>query len=162
MIFWIYDVTSVGGTGSKFVFTRSSDSNTSSQVRQGMQVKVLEGDVYEGCVASIDLSVAPGAQIVLNTSPVVVVTGVNSPSLWTGGAALTIGNAVYSIILHAAHCEVEAPLKIPSYNVNSLPAVTGLTGCIIWVNNDKSGATFARCNGTNWLRTDTGAIIASS
>lgn len=55
------------------------------------------------------------------------------------------------------------PGVCPTYTVATAPDATLYTGFIIYVSNGAAGSPIlAFSNGTNWLRSDTGAAIAAS
>lgn len=58
---------------------------------------------------------------------------------------------------------VTGAVTLPSYTVAGVPAAAGATGTLIYVSNGAAGSpVVAFSNGTNWLRCDTLANIASS
>jgi hypothetical protein len=56
----------------------------------------------------------------------------------------------------------EGAITLPSFTVAAAPSAAGLAGTLIYVSNGAAGQpTLAFSNGTNWLRTDTRAVISA-
>lgn len=55
------------------------------------------------------------------------------------------------------------PVNLPTYAVAGVPAAADYSGHIIYVSDGAAGSPIlAFSDGTNWLRSDTGAAIAAS
>ena len=53
-------------------------------------------------------------------------------------------------------------VTLPTFTVANAPSAVNLAGTIIYVSNGAAGQpTLAFSNGTNWLRTDTRAVISA-
>ena len=58
--------------------------------------------------------------------------------------------------------DVVGLVQVPTYTVATAPAATGIAGSLIYVSNGAAGsAILAFSDGTDWLRSDTGAAIAA-
>jgi hypothetical protein len=54
-------------------------------------------------------------------------------------------------------------IQLPTYTVASAPSAANIAGTCIYVSNGAAGSPIvAFSNGTNWLRCDTGAVIAAA
>ncbi len=59
--------------------------------------------------------------------------------------------------------DVVGLVQVPTYDVASAPAATGIAGSLIYVSDGAAGsAILAFSDGTNWKRSDTGATISDS
>lgn len=56
------------------------------------------------------------------------------------------------------YCRFDQPAQLPSYSVATLPSAT-MSGAMIYVSDASGGAIIAFCDGSNWRRTDTSAIL---
>lgn len=56
--------------------------------------------------------------------------------------------------------DVRGPIRTGTYTVATLPAASGKEGALIFVSDASGGATMAFCDGTDWRRFDSGAIIS--
>lgn len=57
----------------------------------------------------------------------------------------------------------EGAITLTSFTVANAPSAAGLAGTLIYVSNGAAGQpTLAFSNGTNWLRSDTRAIITAA
>ena len=59
--------------------------------------------------------------------------------------------------------DVVGLVQVPTYTVATAPAATGIAGSLIYVSDGAAGsAILAFSDGTDWLRSDTGAAISDS
>ena len=59
--------------------------------------------------------------------------------------------------------DVVGLVQVPTYDVAGAPAATGIAGSLIYVSDGAAGsAILAFSDGTDWLRSDTGAAISDS
>jgi hypothetical protein len=59
--------------------------------------------------------------------------------------------------------DVVGLVQVPTYDVAGAPAATGIAGSIIYVSDGAAGSPIlAFSDGTDWLRSDTGAAISDS
>ena len=59
--------------------------------------------------------------------------------------------------------DVVGTVQVPTYTVATAPAATSIAGSLIYVSDGAAGsAILAFSDGTDWLRSDTGAAIAAS
>lgn len=59
--------------------------------------------------------------------------------------------------------DVVGTVQVPTYTVASAPAATSIAGSLIYVSNGAAGSPIlAFSDGTDWLRSDTGAAIAAA
>ena len=57
----------------------------------------------------------------------------------------------------------EGAIQLPTFTVATAPAATGLDGTAVYVSDGAAGAPImAFSDGTDWLRSDTGAAIAAA
>lgn len=55
---------------------------------------------------------------------------------------------------------MQAPAKLKSYTVATVPDATIYTGAIIYVSDETGGAVTAFSDGTNWRRTSDRAVVS--
>jgi len=59
--------------------------------------------------------------------------------------------------------DVVGTVQVPTYTVATAPAATSIAGSLIYVSDGAAGsAILAFSDGTDWLRSDTGAAIAAA
>lgn len=59
--------------------------------------------------------------------------------------------------------DVVGLVQVPTYDVAGAPAATSIAGALIYVSDGAEGSPIlAFSDGTDWLRSDTGAAIADS
>ena len=59
--------------------------------------------------------------------------------------------------------DVVGLVQVPTYDVDGAPSAAGIAGALIYVSNGAAGAPIlAFSDGTDWLRSDTGAAIATA
>ena len=59
--------------------------------------------------------------------------------------------------------DVVGLVQVPTYTVATAPSAAGIAGSLIYVSDGAAGSPIlAFSNGTDWLRSDTGAAISDS
>ena len=59
--------------------------------------------------------------------------------------------------------DVVGLVQVPTYDVDGAPSAAGIAGALIYVSNGAAGSPIlAFSDGTDWLRSDTGAAIAAA
>ena len=81
----------------------------------------------------------------------------------TFSGPVTSTNAFIGDVTGDVTGDVVGLVQVPTYTVATAPAATGIAGSLIYVSDGAAGsAILAFSDGTDWLRSDTGAAISDS